>query len=266
MAELPPPSPIPASPLAKYNVSFNASVTLPRHGTAGIVGDAPGIRFECSWNSVPDLSPSTSRRTLDGKSSPAQQQPQQHQFRLRATSIPQQPNQPPFGGVESVRPGWISLRKNSSSGYGSGEASPGYLAASLTVSSGPDATDKSLNIPADFDRRCRSTCSITLQSEAKSKAGSCPRPEGADDGGDEIGSCKSFSSRQHRRCSAEVWDARPSAGRPVRPPTAGAGASAGDKCAPFGDVKEDFMAGPKCQSSPPSRLSDRSKVNQHAAL
>ena len=215
----------------KYNVSFNASLTLPRH--SGGIGD--GIRFECSWNSAPDLSPSTIRRTLDGKgqSTCGGQQPPQPQFRLRSTTLQQTPSST-SSVIEISRPGWISVRKNSSSGYGSGDASPAYLAATLTLTSGGSGAgpgEESVTgdapvqrVPPTYDRRCRSTCSITLQNESHRTLQS---GGGAIGGG--VGDGCNFPLKPRRLSEGEAWNSHAAVHRLIRAPLAT------EKCAGFGD-------------------------------
>lgn len=136
------------------NVSFNARLTFPRNvNTSG--DPSQGIRFECSWNSAPNLSPSIKRRETETRPE------NQFQGRTQFSSATTQ--------VEALRTGRIYVRKNSSSGYCSSEASP-YLAATLTLtscSSGPPVgPEESLRrSPQPYDRRCRSTCSIVLQND-----------------------------------------------------------------------------------------------------
>lgn len=101
-----------------------------------------GIRFECSWsNSVQDLSPTPNRRTSTSRAYNPSSETDSNAFRL-------------------------SHRKNSSSGYGSGETTAPLMAATLTVShpaGSSSSTESGRRLTQPYERRCRSTCSITLQ-------------------------------------------------------------------------------------------------------
>ncbi|KZS12336.1 Uncharacterized protein APZ42_022420 [Daphnia magna] len=131
------------------SVSINAYMTLPRLGqmvpSAANNHQPNGIRFECSWsNSLQDLSPTPNRR---------------------ATSTSRLYNASSETDSSGFR---LSPRKNSSSGYGSGETTAPVMAATLTVShpagsSGSASAEGGRRWTQPYERRCRSTCSITLQ-------------------------------------------------------------------------------------------------------
>lgn len=122
------------------SVSINAYLTLPRPAQVVQSNVHPtGIRFEYSWsNSFPDSSPTPSRRSNTGRNHPTT--------------------------TETDANGrWT--RHNSSSGYGSGETPP-VVAATLTVShptAGTAFAETGRRVAQPYERRCRSTCSITLQ-------------------------------------------------------------------------------------------------------
>ena len=145
----------------RHQFSFNANLSLPRQSVAGRSNDAAAaaVRFEYSWKSTPDLSPSSARKnaTSNHSSSSSSQFNNKQVLRSAATQTQFQPLPPPL------------LRKNSSSGYGSAEgsgaASSPYVNATWTFTSsgGGGASGAGQRTPHVYDRRCRSTCSITLE-------------------------------------------------------------------------------------------------------
>lgn len=136
------------------SVSINAYLTLPRTVTQVVQNNHPhpsGIRLEYSWSSsVPDLSPTPGRRFNGGG----------------RTHI-----------SNDIDPNgrWIQQATDSSSGYGS-DARP-ILAATLTLSHptgsshSPPTVENNRRVTQPYDRRCRSTCSITLQTCQDGSAG-----------------------------------------------------------------------------------------------
>jgi hypothetical protein len=168
-------------------VSINAYMTLPRLGqmvqsTSNGNVQANGIRFEYSWsNSVPDLSPTPNRRSAST---------------ARAYHPP-----PMDADANAFR---CSHRKNSSSGYGSGETPVPVMAATLTVShpagsSSSFSGDSGRRATQPYERRCRSTCSITLQTNQENPAESNQTAQ-------EAGSYPLYP-HHFRRCSeGETWN------------------------------------------------------------
>lgn len=162
------------------SVSINAYLTLPR--STQVVqansGNPTGIRFEYSWsNSVPDLSPTPSRRSNAGRTCP---------------STENEPN---------IR--WTQ-RNDSSSGYGSGDTPP-VVAATLTVSHPAGSPnlggETGRRMVQPYERRCRSTCSITLQTCHDGPAHQPPTQTVPESG--------NYPLRPHhyRRCSeGETWN------------------------------------------------------------
>ena len=126
------------------SVSINAYLTLPRLAQvaqSSSSGHPTGIRFEYSWsNNFPDSSPTPSRRCNAGRN---------HNI------------------TTECDPNGRWTRHNSSSGYGSGDTPP-VVAATLTVSHPATGTsfasgETGRRVTQPYERRCRSTCSITLQ-------------------------------------------------------------------------------------------------------
>ena len=181
-------------------VSFNASLTLPRHAS-NCGSDPAGIRFECTWNNAPDATRRAATAPGGGGTGdvvPVSVTSGRNHYCIR-THYPPPPPPPPLPPPPPPPPPppakmpdtllWNSARKNSSSGYGSGEGSSSFLAATLTLTnhagSVAGSSAASLDVetpvrrtPQAYERRCRSTCSITLQTSADEPDGSMRmRPE-----------------------------------------------------------------------------------------
>lgn len=177
------------------SVSINAYLTLPRlsqvfQNTTN--SNTNGIRFEYSWsNSVPDLSPTPSRKS--------------NANRTHLSSTDNDAN---------IR--WTQ-RNDSSSGYGSGDGPP-VVAATLTVShptGSPHLSgENGRRITQPYERRCRSTCSITLQA--------CHNDVPAQHGVQPTDHESGYPLRPHhyRRCSeGETWNSHTKVPQLLLPPT-----------------------------------------------